>query len=169
MGRSDTTHGISPAGVVTVLAIMTVVVLVSLPRLHDFALRENESDAAVLTRLLGQGLVQHAEPGADLHDLAERMGLDPRRDDLEWVESGRLLRHHGYLFELVPGRGEAIVRAWPWTYGETGRTAFVFRAEGGVFGHDNPGGAWTGPAQPPALSAEGWVAVRLADRELGAF
>ena len=149
-------HRISWSGGATVAAIVLVLVLVSLPRLHDFAVRENEADARALTTQLGEGLLR--TPGASLAELAAEAGFEGRRNDVEWVAEGRLMRHHGYLFELIRRPEGALLRAWPWCYGETGRTAFVYRLEGGVFRHAN-GGAWTGPEQPPTPASEGWVAL----------
>ena len=157
MGSSGERHGLSPAGALSLLAIVGVLVLVSLPRLHDFALQENEADAAALTRVLGTRLGQATEPGSSLADLVESAGLEALRDDIEWVDDGRFLRRHGYLFELALGPNGAAVRAWPWAHGDTGRAAFLFVVHEGVFRHGNGSGRWTGPSHPPEADGPGWV------------
>jgi hypothetical protein len=160
-------RGVSPGGALSVLAVVGVLILVSLPRLQAFALAENEADAAALTRALGQELERRLAPGAPGIDaaapslalLAGEAGLDPRRDDVEWLEGGRVLRRHGYLFELAGPPSGAFLRAWPWAYGDTGRAAFAFRPAAGVVRHGNPAGAWTGPGRGPALEGPGWSPV----------
>ncbi len=156
MGRGTSQRGLSLVGAVTVFAVLSVLVLVSLPRLQDFALQENEADAAGLTRALGQELAQDAAAAApSLPDLVQRAGLSRGLDNLEWLQDGRVLRRHGYLFELCADDGRPAIRAWPWHHGETGRAAFVFTAET-LVGHGNHAARWSGPETPP----EGpWVAA----------
>ena len=158
-------RGVSAGGVLSLAAVLAVLVLVSLPRLQAFALEENETDAAALTRVLGRALAQlqqpagAAAPAPTLAEVARAAGLDGHRDDVEWVDAGRVLRRHGYLFELCPRPGGAVLRAWPWAHGDTGRAAFVFRPAEGVLRHGNPAGAWTGPGRPPAGDGAGWLPV----------
>ena len=158
-------RGVSAGGALSLSAVIAVLVLVSLPRLQAFALEENETDAAALTRALGRALVE-LEPAAGaaaalptLAELAQAAGLDGPRDDVEWLETGRVLRRHGYLFELDLRAGDPELRAWPWAYGDTGRAAFVFRPADGVLRHGNQAGAWTGPARPPAGDGPDWLPV----------
>jgi hypothetical protein len=152
-------HGLSLGAAVSMVAVIAVLILVSLPRLQAFALEENEADAAALTRVLGRALADERPAPPSLAGLVEEAGLDPAHDDLEWLEGGRLLRRHGYLFELPAHPAGTALRAWPWTYGDTGRAAFVFRRAQGVLRHGNPSGAWTGPGRPPAGLEPGWVLV----------
>ena len=152
-------QGISLGAAASVVAVIAVLVVVSLPRLQAFALGENEADAAALTRVLGRELAEEGSPSLSLASLVEEAGLDPKHDDLEWLDGGRLLRRHGYLFELTANKAGAALCAWPWTYGDTGRAAFVFRRDRGMLRHGNPSGAWTGPARPPAGLEPGWVVV----------
>jgi len=151
-------RGVSLGGALSVLAVIGVLILVSLPRLQAFALAENEADAAALTRVLGLELERAAEPGTGptLPQLAGQAGLDVH-DDVEWLDGGRILRRHGYLFELALRPGGAALRAWPWAYGDTGRAAFAFRPASGVLRHGNPEGAWTGPESAPPLDGGGWT------------
>lgn len=136
----------------TVGAIVLVVVLVSIPRLRAFALRQNELDAVRMLR----SLAAHPAPiGFDPaeHDLAalvaQDVGLKRRLEDLEFVDGGRL-RRHGYLFDMArSASGEPMLRAWPWTHGQTGRGAFVWSPQRGLLGHPNTDGRYAGPEAPP--------------------
>lgn len=167
----------------TLFSIGLVVVLVSLPRLRAFALRENELDAIRMLRLLARD----AAAVADFASVARAGGLGAllatctdhrvRLEDLELVGDGRL-RRHGYLFDAQPvlatGAEGAIVerwvlRAWPWEHGRTGLGAFEVLPGGEVHGHANESGAFSGPLAPPPCAsmdggdaAGGWV--RLAPR-----
>lgn len=172
----------------TLLAIGLVVVLVSLPRLRAFALRENELDALRMLRVLASdaralGPVMHAGGLGAL--LATHGDHRVRFEDLELVDGGRL-RRHGYLFDAVPvavpglaagdGRLAArdahgasiavqrwVLRAWPWEHGRTGLGAFEILPGGEVHGCANDDGAFSGPfgAPPPLLepAQAGWVPI----------
>jgi hypothetical protein len=157
--EDEAERGLSFGAGASVVAVIALLVLVSLPRLQAFALEENETDAAALTRVLGRALAEERAAPPSLAGLVEEAGLDPGHDDLEWLEGGRLLRRHGYLFELSAHPAGAALAAWPWTYGDTGRAAFVFRCDQGMLRHGNPSGAWTGPGRSPAGLGPGWVAV----------
>ncbi|MFO1009913.1 MAG: hypothetical protein U1F29_07615 [Planctomycetota bacterium] len=148
----------------TLAAIGLVVVLVSLPRLRAFALRENEQDAMQMLRLLANDAVKHPDvlrAGGLGALLAANDAHRVRLEDLELVEQGRL-RRHGYLFdarEAAPGRW--VLRAWPWDHGHTGLGAFEIVPGGALHGFANPDGAISGPANPPAPLADpaaaGWT------------
>lgn len=140
----------------TLFAVATVVLLVSLPRLRDFALRENQGDASTLVHRLGRLLENSVEAG-ELASVQQLVEHDPefahQLGDAEFLEEGRLLRRHGYLFELVPAAGEEPafrVRAWPWEHGRSGLASFVWLPGRGVARHANAEGHWSGREQPPA-------------------
>ncbi|MBK7877554.1 MAG: hypothetical protein IPJ77_17795 [Planctomycetes bacterium] len=169
-GNTSTTAARRALGVVdylTLAAIGLVVVLVSLPRLRAFALRENERDAVHMLRLLAGDALRHGEvlrAGGLGALLASNDAHRVRLEDLELVEGGRL-RRHGYLFdarEAAPGRW--VLRAWPWDHGHTGVGAFQIAPGGALHGHRNADGRLSGPgAPPPALldpAAAGWVVMR---------
>jgi cytochrome c-type biogenesis protein CcmH/NrfG len=154
------------ADAATLTAVVAVVLLVSLPRLRDFALRENESDARQLVQRLAE-LVADPAPASATPTAGELLQARPqlRRElnDLELLEGGRTLRRHGYLFQVVPAvSGPApAVRAWPWKHGRTGRRAFLAVPGQGLFASANQGGHWTGEAPPPTSPDEGdWARVR---------
>jgi hypothetical protein len=154
--------------VLTLCAVALVVLLVSLPRLQDLAVRENESDARWLAgRLAELGQRSGAPPGDIRALLDSQPALTRLLDDAEYLEGGRLLRRHGYLFELVAdagARGECsiqAVRAWPWRFERTGRRAYLWRCGEPLRAHENPGGLWSGPCGAPQVVtlAEGWRAL----------
>jgi hypothetical protein len=144
----------------TLAAVALVVLLVSLPRLRDLALRENEADAAWLARRLAELSTEDAP--ATLGELfVEEGSLRRLAEDAELLEEGRLLRRHGYLFELLPPPRRAV-RAWPWEAGRTGRVALVWTPALGLVGHPNADGRWSGerPPAPEAAVDGGWRRVR---------
>jgi len=149
--------------VLTLAAVALVVLLVSLPRLEDLAIRENEDDAARLALRLAV-LAEDGGPAPVESLLASAPDLAQRLDDVEMLSEGRVLRRHGYLFEVLPGEGPAeSLRIWPWEYGRTGRVAFVWTPEGGLLVHANAAASWTGPGGPPPAShaGSGWCDVRV--------
>lgn len=157
---------LSVADCITLVAVGVVVVLVSLPRLQVFAMRENETDAMGLLRLLGSrelaadARAPHRIADLDLSDPA----LQRRLRSLEVLADGRLFERYGYLFDLTGEGGDRSLRAWPRQWGETGRRAFVLGPGGGLWSHPNDDGRWEGRDQPPRGSwseAEGWRPVPL--------
>lgn len=142
-----------PVDAMTLFAVVAVVVLVSLPRLRDFALHENETDAVSLTRTLSRAIEgQGPERPATIGQLlTSDEDLQRRLLDADLLEEGRLLRRHGYLFDLCElEAGGVAVRAWPWNYGQTGLGAFVVLPDGRGLGHANEDRAWSGPDSPPS-------------------
>jgi len=152
----------------TLGAVALVVLLVSLPRLQDLAVRENEGDARWLTERLAE-LTREAPGGVrDIHGLlADQPTLTRLLDDSEYLEGGRLLRRHGYLFEVVAAPegsldcAAAAVRAWPWRYQRTGREVYLWRCGEPLRAHPNAGGRWSGPGRPPVLAGDeaGWSSL----------
>jgi hypothetical protein len=147
--------------VATLAAIGLVVLLVSLPRLEAFALRENEEDALALVARLGP--LADASRGQNVRELVE--GDAPLRrqlDDVEFLDGGRLLRRHGYLFEALaaePARAAGTnVRAWPWKYRKTGFAAFAWSRRS-VVADANSKGDWSGPESPPVVDPLAWIAM----------
>ena len=147
--------------VLCLCAVALVVVIVSLPRLRDFAVRENERDAIRYARDLS-ALAETLDPSPDEEgDVpvqtigtvlanADRASL---LQDAELLHQGTLLRRRGYLFDLFrAAEGGWVVRAWPWEHGTTGLGAFVALSDGRAFGHPNPTRDWSGPDHPPRLA-----------------
>jgi hypothetical protein len=145
----------------TLVAVGLVVLLVSLPRLRDFALRENEGDARALVLRLAQLAERDASGGLNVEQI---VSTDPtlarQLDDVEFLEQGRLLRRHGYLFEVLAGeeseRACARVRAWPWKHRRTGYAAFAWTREHALVGDSNSGGTWSGLGAPPTVDRASW-------------
>jgi hypothetical protein len=176
--------GLSVEGLVSLGAVLAVLVAVSLPRLHGLARRENQVDARATVELFARSLgglapEEHALP---FEELARRARLTRTLRDAEWLEGGRVLRLHGYLFELCPAAvapaplasklelaeqparhvAGLSLRAWPWSPG-TGRAVFVANADGGLLTHPNEAGSWQGMEHRPALDGDalgGWQRLR---------
>jgi hypothetical protein len=166
--------GLSPGGFLSLAAVLAVLVVVSLPRLHGLALRENQGDARTTVEVLARALNELApeERGLPLLEVARRTRVERTLRDAEWLEDGRVLRLHGYLFErcslpatgvdsvekvaLSAGTGQeplaAAVRAWPWS-DATGQTVFVATTDGRVRAHDNEAATWGGLGSRPNLPA----------------
>lgn len=148
----------------TIGAILLVVVLVSVPQLRGFALRENELDAMRTLRLLAATPAPANVP-AGSYDLAQLVAHDAslrrRLEDVEFLADGRV-RRHGYLFDISSLRpGEPMLRAWPWSHGTTGRGAFVWTPQHGLLGHANKEGVFAGPDGAPEaddVNAD-WLAI----------
>lgn len=174
--RRRTTSGLSALGLVTLVSVVAVLVLVSLPRLRGFALHENEQDAVQITRLLAQGLdgLQDYAPSPRIEVLADEVGLRATLVDADFLAEGHVLRRHGYLFEVVdagselalPGavhaaerRARLLVRAWPWDEGRTGRRSFIGVPGGVVYQLEAAGSGPLAPPAPPWRASE-WTEVR---------
>ncbi len=167
-------RGLSWIDRLTLGAIGVVVVVVTLPVLRGFGLRENERDAMRMLRVLaaepmsaasashtGGDVVHAGGAQATLSHLATQdRGIQRRLEDLETLPDGRL-RRHGYLFDVVAaGPGQPMLRAWPWEHGQTGRGAFVWTPRQGLLGFRNTDGRFSGPGAAPTAAevlAGGWV------------
>lgn len=176
--------GLSLLGACTIVSIVAVLVLVSLPRLRSFATTANEEDAVATSLRLASSLAERPVEPAEL-PLVEEIARDHLRllTNAEFLEEGAQMRRHGYLFRLqrVPrpartGLGRVVhandpapllaIVAWPWDVGRTGTSAWVATVEGDLLALRNQDGAWSGPDEdhgeiPPRLwSWEGWRPVR---------
>jgi len=168
--------GLSISGALSLLAVVAVLVVVSVPRLRCMALDENEVDARATAEILARSLraleASGTRPGGGrspvtLKELLRRSDLQGHLTDAEVLEGGLLLRRRGYLFEVtqlspglsLPGATSAVlgggkgtvrtvpaVRAWPWAYEGTGRSSFLALPGGAILVHANPGGRWQGAA-----------------------
>lgn len=172
---------ISLSGAFSLLAVVAVLVVVSLPRLRGLALQENEVDAKSTARSLANALRELGSSPARkpaLRELLRRPGLLGLGDS-ELLAGGQVMRRHGYLFEitclpptitaasapaaLLGGEPAALcgllaIRAWPWDHGTTGRVAFLVTQKGGTLAHPNSGAGWEGVEARGATleSLAGW-------------
>lgn len=160
--------GLSISGALSLLAVIAVLIVVSVPRLRDLAQAENEADALGTTQLLATGLrtleVQAKRQPA-LRELLRRPELAGVLGDAEILAHGRLLRRRGYLFEITRLRPtlslpsaslsllsgqtgflkeQLAVRAWPWAHGATGESSFLVTSAGKILSHPNSGPHWQG-------------------------
>jgi hypothetical protein len=145
----------------TLAAVGVVLFLVSVPRVHQFALQDNERDAK--SSLLTLFSTVYADEG----DRASRQIPAPeawdqevkcRLYDAHTSEGSALLQRHGYLLELAHRPdGSDFLRAWPTKHGATGRSAFLLDSERGLIEHENIDGAWSGPSSSrPDGTEPGW-------------
>ena len=144
--------GLATIDYLTLFLIGLVVVLVSLPRLRRFALRENELDAIALLQDLGADMAEFGQ-GLPAGGIAGLLAANPRHEnrfeDLEVLPDGAL-RRHGYLFDAQETHpGQWVLRGWPWEHGHTGLGAFVYSPALGLLGNENASGACDGPNRPP--------------------
>ena len=106
-GETAGTHGWSLLGATTILAIVSVLVLVSFSRLRGFILAENEQDALTAVRMITERLAEDPDP-TTLHALVEAHGLEHRLADASFPDGQHRMQRHGYFFELVELEGEAV-------------------------------------------------------------
>jgi hypothetical protein len=166
--------GLSRLALASLVAVGSLLVFVSLPELAGFAVRENERDAIATARVLAAALGKAPAVVLDLKGLVESERLSRQIEDAEFLEHGRLLRRHGYLFELVelgapvqraglepPAKARYAVRAWPWEQGRTGSAALFALGDGELFGHLNGDGHYDGLARRPSdpWTEPGWRPV----------
>lgn len=173
LGKLD--HALSrvpSADRLTIAALLLVVAVVSIPLLRTHALRQNELDA--LRSLAVLALPLHAGDAATPRTVGQLLEHRPdilrRLTDAELLDEGRLLRRHGYLFDIAAPLagtfegGAPVLRAWPWSHGRTGLGAFVLVTPGEVLAHPNRESNWSGLAAPPRPlpgRLEGWRKLTL--------
>jgi hypothetical protein len=136
-----------------ICAVGLVVVLVTLMMLRSLALRSNELDAVRALSLISDEVFATEAPADSIGEMFEADGKLARRlPDSRLLAGGRLMFHHGYLFELVPdGAGQRVLHAWPLAHGETGLGAFSIAAPGQLLGHPNRSARWSGTAAAPSV------------------
>jgi hypothetical protein len=161
------------------IGIVAVVVIVSIPRLSEFARHENEADAARLARRMARLFdleeVRNSPPANTL-ELFERLPRDARRqfEDNSSLAQGRVLLRHGYYFEFVrpptfegDTQGLLAVRAWPERPSRSPSACFLAFSGTVLLRHVGldpaPAGLDAPPEigapQPLALKARGWQMV----------
>ena len=149
--------GLSLSSAAMLVAIGLVVLLVSLPRLREFALRENEEDARALVKHLAS-LATREVQAAERPSIETLLASDPsaprQLDDMEYLDGGLRLRRHGYLFEVGRSAEGTWVRAWPWEWRKTGISAYAWNAGAELVAHPNEEGRWSGPQSPPQLGGD---------------
>ncbi len=174
--------GLSFSGALSLLAIASVLLFVSLPRLRGIALQENEVDAQTTAALLARALAGSGGRPDSLGELLSRRELEHALPDADLLSDGRLLRRHGYVFGLVElppplllagwpagnallvpdGPSRRGVFAWPWEAGRTGRAALLATTAARLYSHANRPTRWEGPRAVEALDT--WAGWRLARR-----
>ena len=152
---------LSAVDVGLIAAIVTLVCVVSLPRLEEYARRTNEADARTAIVLLGETWIEDPRAAAPGRDLPALVADDPhvshRLRDARRVPGTAILLHHGYYLRLAED-GRSIV-AWPRRAGRTGERAFRYRAGQGLAVHANLDERWSG-VEPPREPGSGWRTAR---------
>lgn len=170
--------GLTPSGTLSLLAVVAVLIVVSVPRLRGLALQENLADARATAQVLARAWAERDPDSGASVGLEELLGSAPldSLSDAEILAEGRLLRRHGYLFELTrlfapadatwggpeAERGLPAVRAWPWAHGRTGTKAYLVLSDGTRLEHPNDPPRWQGlgGAGAPPLEVPGWRVAR---------
>lgn len=150
--------GVRLADALLIAAILSLVMLVSLPRIEAYARASNERDAVLATALLGERLGSEggaAVPGGlDLPALvAADRHLSHRLRDARRIPDTGLLLYHGYHYSLDVASGEVL--AWPRRAGGTGQTVYRWTRQSGMQHMANQAGLWTGTEFPPGTD-EAW-------------
>ena len=167
--------GLSLTAAVSLVSVVFVLVLVSLPRLRAFVLVENAQDARITVRLLAEeyAALETMEAEPRIATLFEKSSnLRHILSDAESLEGGRLLRRHGYLFAFVPRvlierdeeseEREAVrlleanvqraeephwILGWPW--GEETTALYLANPGGGLYSLQHTHSSWSGPGLDP--------------------
>jgi len=142
---------------ITLGAVAALLFLVSVPRVHQLALQDNQRDAQSAVRALAKAAFE-APRAENLEARALSRVLAERLRDVRYDESSGLIQRHGYLFEVVSAPSDQdLVRAWPVAHGQTGVFAYVWTEETALLTHHNPNAEWSGAAeQRPTGREDGW-------------
>lgn len=158
---------LSPADALLLAAVITLVCLVSLPRIEDYARRTNERDARQTLEVLAQlayPAPEQVDASADLPQrLADERRLRHRLGDARAVGTTDVLLHHGYYFAVDRSvRGEPRIVAWPRRAGRTGGPAYAWCFARGLLAHSNADGRFGGLGRRPGGEDRGgWTPVAL--------
>ena len=150
--------GVSTMGWATILAVVSVVFVLTFANLRGMALRENENHVQALLRALGERLSPEvlAAPPEDLRDWTDAQdGLAPELTDAQWVnEDGNLLLRHGYLVEWRPTARGPVLVAWPTEHGLSGNRAFAWHPTRGLVELASEAEPWSGIGRRPAADLD---------------
>lgn len=119
-----------------IFALITVVCLVSLPRLASYVQRSNEGDARRALAILGPYCCtpDSAPAPASPTDMATwPEQLKHRLGDARPLEDSSALLYHGYLFSLRPApEASPWLVAWPRKAGRTGDQVYAWSPDMGT-------------------------------------
>ncbi len=149
------------AQALTIAAVGIVLFLVSVPRVHQFALQDNERDAkSSLLTLFSTVYADDGSASAQRIPAPEAWNqeIKCRLYDAHPSDESALLERHGYLLEHAQrADGSEFLRAWPTRHGATGRSAFLIDSQRGLIENENTDGAWSGTASGrPDGTEPGW-------------
>ncbi len=166
------------SGAISLISVICVLVLVSLPRLRAFILLENAADARSTVRYLASefALLGQEHPDPQVGDLlAKSRKLRHALSDTEVLAEGRLIRRHGYLFAFVPRSAierntpgnadensvsmieanvqrpdqDHIILAWPWS--PENSQLVLGTIDGKLYAPLRKNSAWSGPDLDPLV------------------
>jgi hypothetical protein len=148
--------GLSMMGIATLLAVTSVIVVITLSSLRGMAITENESHAQSLLSAIAGSLNSQvfAAPPSSLEEVTQSdSSLESNLTDGEFLsKDGCLFVRHGYLFEWREENagGSILLVAWPFDLGQTGRKAFALTREGKLVTHPNQALGWSGLDRRPS-------------------
>ena len=145
---------------ITLSAVAVLLFLVSVPRVHQLALQDNQRDAQSAVRALAKAAFPLSAPQS-LSSYELSLALSERLRDVRYHKDSGLIQRHGYLFEVSTGpKGRDLVRAWPVDHGETGIMAYVMNQDASLMTHRNSNAAWSGlSVTRPTGKEAGWFAT----------
>ena len=146
----------------TLSAVAGLLFLVSVPRVHQLAVHDNQRDAMSAVLLLVPPVFNDADLGAtppSNESLSQELGH--RLNDVRYDPRSRLIRRHGYFLDVgLTHDRHGIIRAWPERHGRTGVSAFVYDRSRGLLSNPNASAAWSGAGSiRPDGTEAGWQPV----------
>jgi len=144
----------------TLCAVGVLMFLVSVPRVHQLAVQDNERDAlSAIKALADEAFTPELE--MSLNPVHLSASLSSRLKDVRYDSSTKVIRRHGYLFDLAQAKsGEWFARAWPVECGQTGVNAFILGPSACIMTHPNEAAEWSGVlSERPTGDEDGWTPI----------
>ena len=120
----------------TLSAGAVLLFLVSVPRVHQLAVQDNERDAkTTVRRAASLVLAGDSQTIAEAHHSIKALCVELQTQliDVRYDSGAQLIRRHGYFIDLCrDGRGQELVRAWPVQCGRTGMRAYIYAPAQGL-------------------------------------
>jgi hypothetical protein len=141
-------------------AVAVLLFLVSVPRVHELALQDNQRDAQSAVRVLAEAAFP-ASATEKLSPYELSVALSERLRDVRFHKDSGLIQRHGYLFEVSSDtKGSDLIRAWPVDHGETGVMAYMMDNDSPLRTHRNSNATWSGVSMArPTGEETGWFAA----------
>jgi hypothetical protein len=148
----------------TLGAVAALLFLVSVPRVHQLAVLDNQRDAQSAVKAIADAAFQ-GDSSDQPCPQALSDALSEKLRDVRFHEHFGLIQRHGYYFEVSQSsNGQELVRAWPVDHGETGVFAYVMGADATLRSHRNAEAAWSGnSSERPTGDERGWFDPKAAN------